>query len=156
MALISIVVGSLSVINTMTMSVVERTREIGIKRAIGATRGVIMRELVWEAGFMGFIGGLCGLGLAGIIIYFANDAGQRSGTVLFLLTPWLGALGYLLNGVGGNGRGLACLERRQVGPGGRAAAGVGGVLCPFSKRGTSTRRTVGPEQLRARPPGRGR
>lgn len=92
-ALISIVVGGLSVINTMTMSVAERTREIGIKRAIGASRGVIMRELVWEAGLMGFVGGLVGLGLAGIVIYAANDAGQTSGTVLFLMTPWIGALG---------------------------------------------------------------
>ncbi|MDE2802850.1 MAG: ABC transporter permease [Chloroflexota bacterium] len=92
-ALISIVVGGLSVINTMTMSVAERTREIGIKRAIGASRGVIMRELVWEAGLMGFIGGLVGLGLAGIVVYFANDAGQTSGTILFLMTPWIGALG---------------------------------------------------------------
>ncbi len=92
-ALISIVVGGLSVINTMTMSVAERTREIGIKRAVGASRGVIMRELVWEAGLMGFIGGLVGLGLAGIVVYFANDAGQTSGTILFLMTPWIGALG---------------------------------------------------------------
>ena len=92
-ALISIVVGSLTVINTMTMSVAERTREIGIKRAIGATRGVIMRELVSEAGFMGFIGGLVGLSLAGIVVYIANDVGQTSGTVLFRLTPLIGALG---------------------------------------------------------------
>ena len=92
-ALISIVVGGLSVINTMTMSVTERTREIGIKRAIGASRGRIMSELVWEAGLMGFVGGLVGLGLAGIVVYFANDAGQTSGTILFLMTPWIGALG---------------------------------------------------------------
>ncbi|MCY4624375.1 MAG: ABC transporter permease [Chloroflexi bacterium] len=92
-ALISIVVGGLSVINTMTMSVAERTREIGIKRAIGASRGLIMRELVLEAGLMGFIGGLVGLGLAGLVVYVANDAGQTSGTILFLLTPWIGALG---------------------------------------------------------------
>ena len=92
-ALISIVVGGLSVINTMTMSVAERTREIGVKRAIGASRGLIMRELLWEAGLMGFIGGLVGLGLAGIVVYFANEAGQTSGTILFLLTPWIGALG---------------------------------------------------------------
>lgn len=92
-ALISIVVGGLSVINTMTMSVAERTREIGIKRAIGASRGVIMRELVWEAGLMGFVGGIVGLALASIVVYFANDAGQTSGTILFLLTPWIGALG---------------------------------------------------------------
>ena len=92
-ALISIVVGGLSVINTMTMSVAERTREIGIKRAIGASRGVIMRELVWEAGLMGFVGGLIGLGLAAIVVFAANDAGQTSGTILFHLTPWIGALG---------------------------------------------------------------
>ena len=92
-ALISIVVGGLSVINTMTMSVAERTREIGIKRAIGASRGVIMRELVAEAGLMGFIGGLVGLGLAAVVVYAANDVGRTSGTVLFLLTPALGAMG---------------------------------------------------------------
>ncbi len=92
-ALISIVVGSLTVINTMTMSVAERTREIGIKRAIGATQGVIMRELVFEAGLMGFIGGLVGLGLAGLVVYIANEAGQTSGTVLFRLTPLIGLLG---------------------------------------------------------------
>ena len=92
-ALISIVVGGLSVINTMTMSVAERTREIGIKRAIGASRGLIMRELVWEAGLMGLVGGLIGLGLAAIVVYAANDAGQTSGTVLFHLTPLIAMLG---------------------------------------------------------------
>ena len=92
-ALISIVVGGLAVINTMTMSVIERTREIGIKRAIGASRGVIMRELVLEAGFMGFVGGLTGLGLAAVVVFVANDAGQSSGTILFRLTPGIAALG---------------------------------------------------------------
>ena len=92
-ALISIVVGGLAVINTMTMSVIERTREIGIKRAIGASRGVIMRELVLEAGFMGFVGGLTGLALAALVVSVANDAGQSSGTILFRLTPGIAALG---------------------------------------------------------------
>ena len=92
-ALISIVVGGLSVINTMTISVTERKREIGIKRAIGATRGMIMRELIIEAGFMGFVGGLTGLGLAIVVIYFSNEAGESTGTVLFRLTPWIGTLG---------------------------------------------------------------
>jgi hypothetical protein len=47
-AVISLVVGGLSVINTMAMSVAERTREIGIKRAIGGARRRIIRELVLE------------------------------------------------------------------------------------------------------------
>ena len=52
-AAISLVVGGLSVINTMAMSVAERTREIGIKRAIGGSRRRIIRELVAEAGSSG-------------------------------------------------------------------------------------------------------
>ena len=49
-ALISLLVGGLSVVNTMAMSIAERTREIGIKRAIGGSRTRIVRELVIEAG----------------------------------------------------------------------------------------------------------
>ena len=86
-AAISLVVGGLSVINTMAMSVAERTREIGIKRAIGGSRGRIIRELVAEAGVIGMIGGLIGLGLGAIVVVLANEAGRASGTVLFDLTP---------------------------------------------------------------------
>lgn len=85
-AVISLVVGGLSVINTMAMSVAERTREIGIKRAIGGSRGRIIRELVTEAALIGFIGGLIGLGLGAVVVLFANEAGRSSGTVLFDLT----------------------------------------------------------------------
>lgn len=86
-AAISLIVGGLSVINTMAMSVAERTREIGIKRAIGGSRGRIIRELVAEAGVIGLIGGLIGLGLGAIVVVLANEAGRSGGTVLFDLTP---------------------------------------------------------------------
>jgi putative ABC transport system permease protein len=85
--LISLIVGGLSVINTMAMSVAERTREIGIKRAIGASRGRVLRELVIEAALIGFAGGLIGLALGALVVTLANDAGRSSGTILFLLTP---------------------------------------------------------------------
>lgn len=85
-ALISLVVGGLSVINTMAMSVAERTREIGIKRSIGASRGRIMRELVVEAALIGLVGGTIGLVLGAVVVYFANEAGRSSGTILFQLT----------------------------------------------------------------------
>ena len=91
-ALISVVVGGLSVINTMTMSVAERTREIGIKRAIGASRGRIMRELISEAAVIGLTGGLIGLAAGAAFVYGANQVGLASGTVLFLLTPWIAVL----------------------------------------------------------------
>jgi putative ABC transport system permease protein len=86
-AAISLIVGGLSVINTMAMSVAERTREIGIKRAIGGSRGRIIRELVAEAAVIGLIGGLVGLGMGAIVVLVANEAGRASGTVLFELTP---------------------------------------------------------------------
>jgi putative ABC transport system permease protein len=86
-AVISLVVGGLSVINTMAMSVAERTREIGIKRAIGGSRRRIIRELVTEAALIGFIGGVIGLLLGAIVVVFANEAGRSSGTILFDLTP---------------------------------------------------------------------
>lgn len=85
-AAISLSVGGLSVINTMAMSVAERTREIGIKRAIGASRFTIVRELVVEAGIIGLIGGLLGLLLGAIVVALANRAGASSGTILFDLT----------------------------------------------------------------------
>jgi putative ABC transport system permease protein len=86
-AAISLVVGGLSVINTMAMSVQERTREIGIKRAIGGSRGRVVRELVTEAGMIGFLGGAIGLALGALVVFASNEAGRASGTVLFDLTP---------------------------------------------------------------------
>jgi len=85
-ALISLAVGGLSVINTMAMSIAERTREIGIKRAIGGSRVRIVRELVFEAGLIGFLGGAIGLILGAVVVVIANELGRRSGTVLFDLT----------------------------------------------------------------------
>ena len=85
-ALISLVVGGLSVINTMAMSIAERTREIGIKRAIGGSRSRIVRELVIESGVIGLIGGIVGLVLGALVVFAANEAGRSSGTVLFELT----------------------------------------------------------------------
>ena len=85
-ALISLAVGGLSVVNTMAMSIAERTCEIGIKRAIGGSRTRIVRELVVEAGLIGFLGGAVGLILGAAVVYLANEAGRSSGTVLFDLT----------------------------------------------------------------------
>jgi putative ABC transport system permease protein len=84
--LISLLVGGLSVVNTMAMAVAERTREIGIKRAIGASRWRIRREIVVESAFMGLVGGLLGLALGGFITYMGNEAGRESATILFDLT----------------------------------------------------------------------
>ena len=88
-ALISVVVGGLSVINTMAMSVAERTREIGIKRAIGGSRGRIISELVIEAGVIGFIGGVIGVTFGVALIQAMNASGQATGNVLFSFSPYI-------------------------------------------------------------------
>ncbi len=95
-ALISVVVGGLSVVNTMAMSIAERTREIGIKRAIGASRSRIIREFVGESALIGLIGGAIGLVLGAVVVMAANELGRSSGTILFELTPGTaaGALGF--------------------------------------------------------------
>jgi putative ABC transport system permease protein len=84
--LISLVVGGLSVVNTMAMAIAERTREIGIKRAIGAGRVRIVREIVAESALIGCIGGTIGLVLGALLVTVANEAGRSSGTILFELT----------------------------------------------------------------------
>jgi putative ABC transport system permease protein len=88
-ALISLIVGGLSVINTMTMSVSERTREIGVRKAIGASDGQIVRQFLAEAAVIGFMGGASGLILGWVAATIANAAGQASNLALFLVTPRL-------------------------------------------------------------------
>ncbi|MFN3821089.1 MAG: ABC transporter permease [bacterium] len=73
-ASISLLVGGIGIMNIMLASVLERTREIGIRRAVGARRSDIARQFLWEAALLSLMGGLLGLilgiGLAqGISLY---------------------------------------------------------------------------------------
>jgi putative ABC transport system permease protein len=94
-AMISLMVGGLSVINTMTMAVSERTREIGIRKAIGASNAAIMRQFIAEAAIIGLTGGLTGLVLGWLFTSAVNTAMEVSGTPLFLVTTRL-AIGSVL------------------------------------------------------------
>lgn len=58
---LALLVASLGIVNTMIMSIYERTREIGTLKAIGASRGDIRRLFMLEAGMIGLLGGLVGL-----------------------------------------------------------------------------------------------
>lgn len=71
-AAISIIVGSLGIVNTMTTSVLERVKEIGVMKAIGAKNSDIFYQFFIEAGLLGLVGGAAGI-LFGIAIgYFGT------------------------------------------------------------------------------------
>ncbi|MBN4056746.1 ABC transporter permease [bacterium AH-315-J21] len=74
-ALISLVVGGIGIANMMLVSVTERTREIGIRRAVGANRLMIMIQFLVEAITLGFAGGLIGVagGMAINVIVVGDD-----------------------------------------------------------------------------------
>lgn len=104
-AVLAAIIGGLAVVNTMIMSVSERTPEIGLKKAIGATNGDIIREFLLEAAVIGLLGGaigfLLGWGVAGLLNLGAAQA--LGGTDIFKVTPRLAgiAIGFaVLLGVG--------------------------------------------------------
>lgn len=88
-ALIAIIVGGFSIMNTLTFAVIERTREIGIKKAVGARSRRILKEFLLEAAAIGVIGGVVGILLGWAMAIGINMASASSGLALFLVTPSL-------------------------------------------------------------------
>jgi len=93
-AALAAVVGGFATINTMIMSVSERTREIGIKKAVGASNSQVMREFLTESALMGLLGGGIGLALAKIATIAINTYTKQNvaGLEIFNLTPRLSLL----------------------------------------------------------------
>jgi putative ABC transport system permease protein len=85
---IALLVAAIGIANTMAMSILERTREIGLMKAVGATNRDVLAIFLGEAAGIGFLGGLGGViigWLAGqglnvlAIVYLASQAGQQGG-----------------------------------------------------------------------------
>lgn len=101
-ASVSLIVGGISIMNIMLVSVTERTREIGLRMAVGARRSDIRRQFLIEAVTLALVGGVIGalLGCAGAI----SIAWQAQWPIL--ISPWAIALACAFSGMVGIAFGL--------------------------------------------------
>lgn len=92
-AAISLLVGGIGVMNIMLVSVVERTREIGVRMACGARQNDILTQFITEALVVCCLGGLMGVGLG---LFAGFIASYKGAAVLYSLTPIVLAFGSAL------------------------------------------------------------
>lgn len=99
-AFISLLVGSVGITNTMYTSVLERTREIGIMKAIGARNWDVLTLFLIESGVIGVIGGLIGISL-GLLLSFGTAAIAQAAMGASLIQAHV-SLGLLLGALAGS------------------------------------------------------
>ena len=92
MGILASIVGGVGIANVMSISVIQRSAEIGIRRALGHTRSIIASQFLLEALFIGLLGGIFGV-LLGIISIFT---GATIAGWVFVLAPWLPPAGIAL------------------------------------------------------------
>jgi putative ABC transport system permease protein len=92
--LIALFVGGINIMNVMLVTVTERNREIGVRRAVGATPRLILAQFLVESGSVALIGGLFGVALGACLSYVsAFVLGKVLGAWSFHVDAWSVALG---------------------------------------------------------------
>ena len=92
---LSLLIAVLGITNTMALSVYERTRELGLLRAIGMTRRQLRRMIRWEAVIIALFGGLLGVAM-GVLFGLAAIAALPETFVDIVSIPYTSLFGYLL------------------------------------------------------------
>ena len=90
---ISLLVGGIGIMNIMLVSVTERTREIGLRKALGARKRDILTQFLTESSLLSLIGGIIGIMLGWLISFIVGRIAEASGTAF---TPLVGIDAILL------------------------------------------------------------
>lgn len=99
---VAMLVAAIGIMNTMLMSIIERTREIGVIKVLGCRMANIMQLFLFEAACIGLLGGALGLGLSYGISYTLNNLAQllEGGSIMWfaesynsVIPPWLALAG---------------------------------------------------------------
>lgn len=85
---ISLLVGGIGIMNIMLVSVTERTREIGLRKALGATKRDILTQFLTESSMLSLFGGIVGIGLGWLIGFVVGRIAAASGTPFTPVVSW--------------------------------------------------------------------
>lgn len=120
---VSLFVAALSIANTMTMAIYERTREIGVMKVLGCRLSKIRTMFLLEAGMIGFIGGLIGVALSALLAFLLNTFAPMLmssgignflpmyGTKISVIPVWLALTGLIFSTLIGLLSGIAPANR---------------------------------------------
>ncbi|WP_373545350.1 ABC transporter permease [Chamaesiphon sp.] len=90
---ISLIVGGIGIANIMLVSVMERTREIGLRKAVGATSGAILSQFLMESIVISSIGGAIGIGFGIAVAFIAATVFKFP----FIVSLWSVAIGFIIS-----------------------------------------------------------
>lgn len=120
---VSLFVAALSIVNTMTMAIYERTREIGVMKVLGCGLSKIRSMFLIEAGMIGFLGGIIGIAVSYTLSFVLNHFGPALmsmglgsmlpmfGSRVSVIPPWLALIGIVFSTVIGVLSGIAPANR---------------------------------------------